>query len=94
MKPNKCFSYTDGSKIFRALEIIHVKKAYLMKFYEINNRPIMLFKFYTAYNKREKIKNASQIRENRKHYRKCSKKFGFRLYLYKRSIGLCVIQIF
>ena len=47
---------TVGIKIIRALEKIHVQNSYLMLFYEMRIRHIMIFRLYTVYNKHDMIK--------------------------------------
>ena len=44
----KTTTCTVGSKIIRALEISHVKKSYLMQFYEINFCQVVIFRLYTV----------------------------------------------
>ena len=40
-----------------------LKNSYLMQFYDINIRQVMIITFYTVHNKHEMIKIANQTRE-------------------------------
>ena len=60
----KNITCTVGSKITQALEIIHVKNAYIMQFNEINICQVMILRLDTVYNKQEMmIIIGNQIRE-------------------------------
>ena len=50
-------SFTVGSKIIPALQIIFVKKLVLMHFYQINICQVMNFRLYTVYKTHDGAKN-------------------------------------
>ena len=57
-------SNTVDSKIIRALEIIRVKKSYLMQFFGINICQVMIIRFCTVYNKHDyQIREKSQVHQ-------------------------------
>ena len=70
---------TVGKKSIRALEIISVKNSYLIQFYEINIFQVMIFIFYTVYDKHELIKIGNQTREKSQVQSQVSKNFCCRL---------------